>query len=213
MTKLLLIRHGESEANRERFFAGQLDAPLLDTGIFQAELTARYIAESYTVSAVYASDLQRAFKTGEIIAAMCGAPIFSDRQLREIYAGAWQGKSFEELISLFKKDYTSWLYDIGNCKTTGGEGTQELANRVLSALTKIAKEHSGETVAIATHATPIRAMECLWKGFPLDEMKNISWVSNASVTEVSFENGNWTLGKIGEDAHLAKMRTAFGKGV
>ncbi len=213
MTKLLLIRHGESEANRNRFFAGQIDAPLLENGITQAELTARYIAENYKITAVYASDLERACKTGAITAKMCDVPIFSDQRLREIYAGEWQGKTFEDIVRLYEADYSSWLTDIGNCQTTGGESVKDLAKRVLDSLTNIAQKHEGETVAVATHATPIRAMECLWKGFPLDEMKNIAWVSNASVTEVLFENGSWTLGKIGEDRHLKDVKTAFAKGV
>ncbi len=213
MTKLLLIRHGESEANRERYFAGQLDAALLEQGILQAEKTAEYIAQNYSIAAVYASDLQRARITGEITAKKCSVPVFCDERLREIYAGAWQGLSFEALAKEYQNEYAVWLTDIGNCRTTGGESIAELAKRVQTALSEIAKKHPNETIAIATHATPIRAMECLWKGFSLDNMKNIPWVSNASVTEVCYQNGSWEIIKIGEDSHLAKMRTAFAKGV
>ncbi len=213
MTTLLVIRHGESEANRERFFAGQLDAPLLEKGIKQAELTADFIRKNYNISAVYASDLRRAEKTGEIIAKASNVPIFEDKRLREIFAGAWQGLSFSELAEKYKDDYNCWLTDIGNCRTTGGESIKELSKRVFASLLEIAKKHKDETVAIATHATPIRIVECLLKGLPLDEMKNIAWVSNASFTEISYENGIWSLVKVGEDSHLEEMRTSFAKGV
>ena len=68
MTALLLIRHGESIANVDGRFAGHLDIPLSETGYVQADITAHYIHSHYTVDAVYASDLLRAFHTGKAVA-------------------------------------------------------------------------------------------------------------------------------------------------
>ena len=209
MTTLLLTRHGESEANRDGFFAGQTDVELLSKGIEQAEKTGEYIAENYKIDKVYASDLKRAYKTGEIIAALSNAEIFPEKGLREIYAGKWQQKKFEELVEEYKEGYSVWLNDIGCCTTPDGESVKELSGRVLKALTKIANDNEGKTIAIATHATPIRAVQCLIEYSDLDRMKDVPWVSNASVTELAYSEGRWELVKAGRDEHLSSLKTTF----
>ena len=83
-TTLLLVRHGESEANKEQIFGGHFNAPLIENGVIQAETTAKYIKENYNVHKVYASDLKRAFVTGSCIAKAVGAEIVKDAGLREI---------------------------------------------------------------------------------------------------------------------------------
>ena len=94
MTRLILIRHGQSEANLTRRFAGHFNAPLTELGRSQAEKSAEYVAENYKVSKVYASDLARAFDTGLAIAQSHNIPIYKTQQLREIFAGDWEGKQY-----------------------------------------------------------------------------------------------------------------------
>ena len=209
MTTILLVRHGESDANRQHFFAGQTDVALLEKGVEQAQAAGTYIAKTYAVDTVYASDLKRARKTGEVIAELVHAPLLTDVRLREIYAGAWQGNTFDDLQTCFRDGYACWLNDIGNCVCEGGESVKQLGERVAAALTDIAEENAGKTVVVATHATPIRAMQCVLKGLPWDEMKNIPWVSNASVTELVYENGTWQFVSEGEDRFLSDLKTSF----
>ncbi len=209
MTKLLLVRHGESDANCEGFFAGQYDVNLREKGILQAKKTAQFIADNFNIDVVYASDLKRAYKTGEIIAGISGVDIVADEGLREIYAGQWQKKKFDHLVSEFGDTYSVWLDDIGNCRCDGGESVKELGERVLNTLTNIAEKNPDKTIAIATHATPIRAIECLAGGHPIEYMRNIPWVSNASVTEISYDKGEWNLVNIGMDEHLSELKTTF----
>ena len=213
MTKLLLIRHGESEANRGNFFAGQMDVFLEEKGREQARHTAHFIATHYQVDAVYASDLHRAFETGKILADQLGLSVRPEQRLREIYAGQWQGRPFEEIRTRFASDYQVWLQDIGNCTCTDGESIQDLGTRVIEALTHIACAHPQQTVAIATHATPIRVTQCLAQGLPLSAMKDIPWVSNASVTELVYHEGAWILQRVGQDTHLQSLRTVFSANV
>ena len=79
----------------------------------------------------------------------------------------------------------------------------------MSALTKIAEKNNGKTVVVATHATPIRVAQSIVQTGGLDEMKNIPWVSNASVTVFEYENKSFKAVKISEDAHLSELRTAL----
>ncbi len=209
MTTVLFVRHGESQANRRNLFIGHTDMDLEEKGVKQAEATARFIAETYTVDKVYASDLTRAARTGQIIADRLGLPIQKDARFREIYAGEWEGEPFDALYEKFRTDFTVWNRDLGNSRCTGGESVKELGERIMSAATEIAKENPGKTVVIATHATPIRAMECLVKTGDILKIQNLRWVSNASVSVFTYLNGIWEAKAISLDAHLGAMRTAL----
>ncbi len=213
MTTLLLIRHGESLANKECFFAGQLDVPLEPRGIEQARCTANFINRTYTVDKVYSSDLCRAYETAVAVAQPLGTEIVTDTRLREIYAGNWQGMPFDDILTHYSAEYRVWLSNIGNCVCTGGESVAQLSKRVWTAIEEIALENPGKTVVISTHATPIRAMQCLLNGHHLNNMKEIPWVSNASVTELFYNAGVWRFGKCSQDAHLSHLRTVFGANV
>lgn len=214
MTTFLMIRHGESEANRERVFAGHMDAALQDRGLEQAKRTAEYIVRTYRVDAVYASDLRRAYDTGKCVAELLGLPVIADRDLREIDAGEWEGVKFDELVERFPEDYGVWLHDIGHARCTGGESVAHLGERVRGALMRMAAENEGKTVVIATHATPIRVMQCLVQAGDLARMKDIPWVSNASISVLTYDDaGEWAFTAVSEDAHLGDMRTTLARNV
>lgn len=209
MTKLLLVRHGLSLANQEKFFAGQADVPLLPMGQLQARATGEFLRGHYTVDKIYASDLVRAGETGQILAQILCCPLELDEGLREIYAGAWQEKTFDYLTEHYPEGYGVWRRDIGKAQCPEGESVAEMGLRVREALTRICRENPGKTLAIATHATPIRAMESWAKFRDFSRMGEIPWVSNASVTELFYEDGVWRLGKVSQDAHLQDLRTVF----
>lgn len=209
MTRLLLIRHGQSMANLEKIFAGALDSPLSELGLRQAELTADYIAAKYKVDCVYASDLQRAFMTGKAIADRFGLDVIPVSALREINGGYWEETLFDLLPQRYPDSYGIWLQNIGNAVCDGGESVSGLQQRVLTALYQIARDNPDKTVVIATHGTPIRAVQCFCEGKSLDEMKNIKWVSNASVTEISFENDRLKIENVSYDAHLGSLTSVL----
>ena len=207
MTTLLMVRHGESEANRNNIFAGNFDADLQHRGEKQAAKTADFIAENYKVDKIYGSDLKRAFRTGKAIAERLSMNITPDSRLREINAGEWEGMVFSEIEKLYNEDYVTWCTDVGNARCTGGESTRELGERILAALTEIAEQNDGKTVVIATHATPVRAMQTYCTYGDFGRMKDIKWVSNASVSEFIYENGKFRCGKISRDEHLGDLLT------
>jgi broad specificity phosphatase PhoE len=208
-TRILLIRHGESEANRQKRFAGHSDFPLSEKGRLQAECTASYIAEHYKVDTVYASDLIRAYDTAQAVARLFSLPVIPERDFREIFAGEWEGMLFDEIRLRYERDFEIWTNDIGNSGCTGGEKVCALQRRVLDAIYRIAEGNPGKTVVIGTHATPIRATECALRGHSLDQMCDVPWVSNASVTELTYENGVLCLGSVGESRHLAELSTSL----
>lgn len=210
MKTFLLVRHGESLSNCGNFFTGQMNVDLTALGYRQAERTAQFIVNNYKADAIYSSDLQRAFHTAEAISRVTGLPVRADRGLREIYGGKFEGVDYFILEKMYPEEYGHWLSDIGTSQCVGGESMRDVQIRGDGALRRIAAEvRDGTTTVIATHAAFIRAMVCLWKERVLEEMKNIPYFSNASVTEVYFdpETGKFTLGRENLADHLAELRT------
>ena len=209
MTTVILIRHGESEANREDIFAGHLNVDLMPKGVEQAQKTAQYIVENYTVDKIYASDLKRAYKTGKTLADKLGMEIIADKRFREIDAGEWEGIKFNELGDKYAEDFRIWRDDIANAKCTGGESVEDLRKRVFGAATEVAENNDGKTVVIATHATPIRVMQTYVQMGSLEKMNDIPWVSNASVSVFEYDNGKWTCKAVSMDKHLGDLVTVL----
>lgn len=209
MTTLLIIRHGESEANNQKVFAGQYDTPLQPRGVEQAKLTAEFIANNYKVDKVYASDLKRAFVTGKAIADRVGVEIIPDKNLREINCPLWDRVKFDEMHLVDEEKYKVWIEDIGNAQTPGGESTAEVGERVYNAVKRIAEENPDKTIAIASHGVAIRTLQSLVTTGGLTEMKNIPYVSNASVTELFYDDGEFKFGKISMDEHMGSLITTL----
>ena len=97
MTRIVLVRHGETEWNRVERFRGRADVPLNQTGIAQAEATARRIEKGWEVTAVYASPLVRALRTAEAIAQRFALDVQVHPGLIDIDYGAWQGRSPDDV--------------------------------------------------------------------------------------------------------------------
>ena len=211
-TTLLLIRHGESEANREAYFAGQMDPELMEKGIEQAMMSAEFVKENYTVSAIYSSDLQRAYRTAECFSDVLGLDIIKEEGLREINGGNFQGKKYSELQKLYPEEYGNlWFNDTGNVRCPNGESMKELGERAISSLERIAKENKGKTVLVSTHAAVIRVAQCIVERGSVEELVKTPWVSNASVTEITYDDGKWELIRASIDEHLNELKTTFSK--
>ena len=209
MTRFILVRHGESFANRRNIYVGHTDVPLEERGFKQAALTAEYIAENYKVDRVVASDLQRAFNTGKTIADRLGLPITPDPSFREIFAGEWENTPFDELTVKFVDSYSVWREDIGRCACPGGETVAELAARVMRGLERLAAQCDGETVVVATHATPIRAVQTLVTRGSIEHMKDVPWATNASVSVLEHDSGEWRFVLLSYDAHLGEYKNSI----
>lgn len=211
--RLILVRHGESEGNRDRRFLGHTDLPLTERGHLQAEKTAEFL-DKYPVDLIYSSDLRRAFQTGEHIASRKGLSIIEDPVMREIYAGEWEGKEVKLLEKEYEKDYSVWKNNIGLSRCTGGESFKELYARIIPELTRIANENQGLSVCITTHATPIRCARLKAFGFPFERACEIGWTANASVTVIDIdEENNFTMIEDNLYLHLGELSTVLPKNI
>lgn len=213
MTELIIIRHGYSVANKQGYMTGQSDVPLAPEGLEQAEQTAKFVCENYDINAIVSSPLLRARQTAEPLCKLAKLPLALIDDLKELNAGAWEGKTPAELFELYPEEFSLWKTDTGLSRCTGGESMAEVQTRAVAAFEKIARNFEGQTVAVVTHAAVIRSCFCFFKGLELSEMKNIPWVPNASVSEVRFENGKFILKTEGYNEHLTTIKTTLPKSI
>jgi len=167
-TRILLARHGETDWNRIGRWQGHADPPLNETGRHQAAaLAGRLTGDG--VAAVYSSDLQRAGETARIVADRLRLPVVQDADLREIDVGSWSGLTRDEVRARYPDGFARWLDgEIGH----DGETREDLTDRVVSAVERIADAHPGETVLVVTHGGAIRALRRHAAGDPGDAIEN-----------------------------------------
>ncbi|MBR3791284.1 MAG: histidine phosphatase family protein [Clostridia bacterium] len=212
MTEIILIRHGESMGNLVNSFLGHTDLDLSPKGYKQAELLRKHF-ENIDIDLIFSSDLKRAYNTVKPISEMKDIPIITSKNLREIHAGEWENKHFDELETIFEKEYDIWKNNIGLAKCTGGESVEHLQKRVYEEITKIAKENDGKKICIGTHATPIRSFAAKCDGVSLGELKNYPWAFNASLSVYEFSNDKFVQKEYNYIEHLEDMITSLPKNV
>lgn len=204
--KLYFVRHGESLGNHRNVFLGQTDLDLSELGYKQAARTAQYLKE-LDIDKVYSSDLLRAYNTCREYLKVSGKEAEKSHSLREIYVGKWENQRFDDLQKHFKDSYGVWLHDLGNAHPDDGESVKELEARIVSFVTKVAEEHDGETLLFFTHATVIRAFFNYAYGNATEDIKNLKWATNASVSFAEYNNGKFTVAEYGADDFLGDLRT------
>lgn len=207
-TKIIMVRHGFSEANDKSVYAGSMDYPLSELGLKQAQLCGKEFEQS-DISALYSSNLKRAYDTALPISKATGLEIIVDKELRECDGGDWEGMSYDDLCNCYPVEYGIWMNDIGNAKCPGGETIEEFADRILSAVTRIAKKHEGKIVCIATHATPIRVITTVANKLSILDMKNIPWCANASINTFEYENGEFSIVELNNDRYLGELHSVL----
>ena len=205
-TTLIFVRHGQSIANTEKFFAGHIDVPLTDIGLRQAEKMADFL-KGFPINAIYSSDLIRCTETARPISSHFGIDFIQDARLREVNAGCWQRKGFDFLNA--SADYKVWRTCTTDFRPEGGENMRDLWERVYAAICEILEKHKGETVAVVTHATPIRVLKTGWVGVPLSSLSQIDSPQNASITVVNYkENGKAEITLDSENSFLGALSAA-----
>jgi broad specificity phosphatase PhoE len=160
MTRIVLVRHGQTAWNREVRFRGRADIPLDRFGLKQAEATGHYVAVRWPVAAVYASRMGRAMQTAEAIARAHGLRAQSLAGLLDIDFGAWQGLSPDEVARRYPDLYQAWLEAPHTVHFPGGEGLDDVRSRVLAALDQVVAGHQGQTVALVSHTVVNRVLLC-----------------------------------------------------
>ena len=213
-TIIYLIRHGESEANHRDIFMGHGDIELSETGWKQACVTAKYLhSQEPKPDAIYSSDLKRAYHTAEKTAELYDMPVIKDIGLREIDAGLWEYLTFPELRKQFADSFALWSNNIGLAGCDGGETVAQLQKRIVSAVTRIAGKHKNGIVFLFFHATSIRVFAAHCLGKAPEEIKDVPWPANASVTKVAYDGEKFRMIDYSQDGFMGDLLTKLPENV
>lgn len=209
MTTLLLVRHGQSQANLNHTFAGQTNPDLTPLGAAQAETLADYLAAHYKIHKIYSSDLLRARHTAAPTARKLGLPITLRKQLREINAGQWEGKAFDYLQEHYPESYGEFCRDLGHAICDEGESVAQLSERIHKELLRICRRNEGKTILVTTHATPIRAVQTLCEKGDIAHAGTTPWAPNTSVSRYEYRDGKLHLIEAGFDGYLTALKSTL----
>jgi probable phosphoglycerate mutase len=149
-TRIIAIRHGETAWNVDTRIQGKLDIELNAIGRWQAQRVAQALAGE-PISAVYASDLLRAWETAQSIAAATGSVLFPHAGLRERGFGEFQGKTFAEIDAAWPEQARRWRKRDPHWAPAGGESLLDLRDRIVQTATDLAQQHRGQQIVMVTH--------------------------------------------------------------
>ena len=154
VTKLYLVRHGQSAGNAEGRFGGHSPTPLSELGQEQAKITAKALAKE-RINAIYSSDLLRAVQTAEPLANKLDLPMIKTSAFRERNIGVLEGLTFNESKDQYPKDYYALINRSVHHVITEGESYRQLLKRATSTLWEVLNIHRGERVAVYSHTGAI----------------------------------------------------------
>ncbi|MFQ5943120.1 MAG: histidine phosphatase family protein [Anaerolineales bacterium] len=167
MTRLILIRHGETDWNREGRYTGQTDIPLNDVGLRQARNLAERLREEL-LDALYSSDLARATMTSRLVSEVTGTKVRLDTRLREINQGEWEGLPFNEIRNRYRRILDLRKKEPLSAAPPGGETIGEVQSRVLDSLEDILGNYPHRTVAIVSHGLPLAIIKTHFNDLPIE---------------------------------------------
>jgi broad specificity phosphatase PhoE/ribonuclease HI len=156
-TRLLLLRHGQTELSRQRRYSGRGNPELTDVGRDQASDAARYLAGKGGIAAVVTSPLSRAYDTAKAAADALGLSVQVDDDLIETDFGEWEGLTFREAAERHPEVHSRWLRDT-SLPPPGGESFDEVSQRVQRVKDRLIAEHGESTVLVVSHVTPIKTL-------------------------------------------------------
>jgi ribonuclease H / adenosylcobalamin/alpha-ribazole phosphatase len=157
VTRLLLLRHGQTELSVQRRYSGRGNPALTELGRRQAEAAAHYLAQRGGIAAVISSPLQRAHDTAAAAAQALGLEVTADDDLIETDFGAWEGLTFAEAADRDPELHRRWLRDT-SIEPPDGESFDHVMARVCRARERIIERYQGATVLVVSHVTPIKTL-------------------------------------------------------
>lgn len=167
MTRLCLVRHGQTDWNLEGRYQGQSDIPLNSTGIKQARLIAEILRDE-KFDAVYSSDLSRAIRTAEIITEHRNhLKINTDPRLREVRQGEWEGLTRDIIRDRYPKIWEALIENPVSAHPPGGETVLEVQSRVNAALNDISALYPDGNILVVSHGLALATVICSVNGFPI----------------------------------------------
>jgi alpha-ribazole phosphatase len=204
MLELTIVRHGETEGNRQLLYQGWTDTHLSEKGIQQAEKLALRLKDG-TFDRIYSSPLIRSLKTAAIINKYHGLEIKKVDNIKEIHFGEWENMSRQQLEELYPDYLKEWRRDWRKFAAPGGESLEVAYRRINSWLNRIIGENSSGRFIIVSHAGAIRTMVSHLVGRGVESHWNYV-IDNCSITVVKIYDGFPVMTLLNDVSHLEALK-------
>lgn len=188
-TKVLLVRHGETDWNKELRCQGHTDVPLNDAGLRQAHDLAERLG-SLPLAAVYSSDLQRALVTARAVAGPRRLSVTPLRALRERFMGQWEGLTLEDRRRHWPHLHALWEQGAQDVAGVNMEPFKDLTRRLWQVVDDAAQSHRGKTILMVTHGG---CVACVLDGLGVPRSERGPFLRNCAVSPLVMGEAGWRL--------------------
>ena len=202
MANIYLVRHCESEGNACRRTQAQTDALVTTKGYLQNEMLRRRFRD-IPIDGIYSSDAFRSIMTVEPIAKERGLPIRVRIHLREVTTGVWEDMAWGNIAKEYPKESKDWDEHPWANTTPGASTFQQVADRLLFGLRRIAREVGDGNALCVSHSCTIKAGLCAMMGRPMSDVKVVGHGDNTSVSLIHVDReGNFSVEYMNDGSHL-----------
>lgn len=204
MTRIYLVRHGQTAWNKEEIFRGRTDVPLNETGLREAQLAGDYFREM-EVHAIYSSPLLRAWETAQKIAEVQRLEVRSLQGIIDMCFGEWEGQSLKDVQEKDGQRFQQWKDEPHLVKIPGGETLDEVRDRAMAVLEKTIQSHSGKTVLFVSHRVVNKVILCSILGLDNSHFWQIGQDTTA-INLIQHRDGKYVLSLLNEACHLKRLQ-------
>ena len=202
-TRILFIRHGETDWNVKRIIQGWKGTRLNALGLRQAAVMAKRVQGlGLAIDGILCSDLLRAAQTAAALSKRLKLKVQRRKDLRERSFGDWEGRRVEDVLAKYKLGPGTRKDPFLAFEPHGGESMPVFAKRMKRFLAAVIKEHKGKTMAAVTHGGPVRIAACLAAGINPKRYFVLGRPGNVSLSLLSYQGGVWWLDFYNDMAHL-----------
>jgi len=199
--KLILVRHGQTDWNKNRMTQGQSDTELNRTGVFQAKKVAAALKKE-NISYCYYSPLKRAKSTADIISDYLNIDSKADESLIELNFGLWEGMTLDQISMNYEQEFTNWSYFPHKVVIPQGENMEDALKRSKLFIDFIAANNRGN-ILVVSHGLLIKTLILAALNFELKDLQKFR-VDNASINIIEFKGERRYLSKLNDTSHLYK---------
>ena len=206
MTKVYIVRHGQTAWNLEEVFRGRADIPLDETGKKEVHLAGEALKDE-TLHAVYSSPLSRSMETAENIAKFHNLPVTPLEAIIDISYGEWEGVGLKEVQQQSPDLYALWLQEPHKIRFPQGETLEEVCSRIMEALEDLLIKHRNENIVLVAHRVPNKVICCTLLGLDNSNFWRIQQ-DTASTNLFTYKDGIWIVAFLNDTSYLKVLGKA-----
>jgi broad specificity phosphatase PhoE len=204
MTKVYLVRHGQTAWNVGEIFRGRADIPLDDTGRNEAKLAGEALKDA-GIHAVYSSPLSRSMETAQNIATFHNLTVIPLDAITDISYGEWEGHNNDEMRAKYPDLHRLWHTEPQKVRFPKGESLGEVRARIMAALDGLLARHKDQNIVLVAHRVPNKVICCALIGLDNSHFWRIQQ-DTASTNLFAYKDGQWIISYLNDTSYLKVLR-------